>query len=223
MKNKIVIVNSNPIHKRIVEKCKADFKAITILEQKKLTPEFLKKIKPHYIFFLHWSYIIPKEIWSKHNCIVFHMTDLPFGRGGSPLQNLVTRKYSETKISALKVEAGIDTGKIYLKKKLSLLGTAEEIFLRVGDILYNMIHEIILYKMEPKSQKGKVTLFKRRAPKESNISDLSDLNSVFDFIRMLDADGYPKAFIETAHLRFEFSRASLKVNGIIADVKITTK
>jgi len=44
------------------------------------------------------------------------MTDLPFGRGGSPLQNLIERGIKKTKISAIKVDGGIDTGDIFFKR-----------------------------------------------------------------------------------------------------------
>lgn len=47
--------------------------------------------QPDYIFLPHWSYIIPREITDNWECVVFHMTDLPYGRGGSPLQNLIVR------------------------------------------------------------------------------------------------------------------------------------
>ena len=39
---------------------------------------------------------------------------------------------------------------------------------------------------------------------------LRRLVQVNDFIRMLDAEGYPHAFIETPRLRFEFTRAQLQ-------------
>ena len=39
---------------------------------------------------------------------------------------------------------------------------------------------------------------------------------------MLDGEGYPKAFIEKDGFRYEFTRASLKQNEVIADVKITS-
>ena len=40
---------------------------------------------------------------------------------------------------------------------------------------------------------------------------------------MLDGEGYQKAFIETEHFKVEFSRASRKPEGIIADAKIFLK
>lgn len=219
----IVVANSNPIHKNIEQKCVNELGATLITVREDLSTQTLKRVNPEYVFFLHWSLIIPKEIWSKYKCIVFHMTDLPYGRGGSPLQNLIVRNHSETKISALLVDEGLDTGKIFLKRGLSLYGTAEEIFLRAGIVMYEMIVEIISNPIIPKAQEGKAEVFKRRTPTESNISNLTELAEVYNFIRMLDSKGYPKAYIETEFFKFEFSRASLKSDGILADVKIIKK
>ena len=152
------------------------------------------------------------------------MTDLPYGRGGSPLQNLIVRGHKETKISAIKVCKDLDAGDIYLKKDLPLYGTAEEIFMRSSSVSVRMIEEIITKNLKPVPQEGKPVVFKRRKPEESNIVDISDLEKMYDYIRMLDAEGYPKAFLETDAFRFEFSRASLKADkSIIADVRITKK
>ena len=68
-----------------------------------------------------------------------------------------------------------------------------------------------------------ITTFKRRKPEESNIENLKTLDQIYDYIRMLDGEGYPKAFIETEHFKVEFSRTSLKQDGIIADAKIILK
>ena len=184
----------------------------------------VKMIHPDWIFVPHWSYKIPSEIFQNYNCVVFHMTDLPFGRGGSPLQNLIVRGYTETKITALKVNEGTDTGDIYLKNDLALYGTAEEIFLRASDVIESMIIEIMDNNIVPVPQKGDITYFKRRTPNESDVSQIETMGKVYDYIRMLDAEGYPKAFVEVGNLRIEFSRASLKSdNSIIADVRITEK
>ena len=109
-----------------------------------LTYEYLNNINPEYVFFPHWSYIIPEKIYNNFNCIIFHMTDLPFGRGGSPLQNLISRGIYQTKISAIKCCEVIDGGDIYLKKDFDISeGSAEEIYQRAGYIISKMIDEII--------------------------------------------------------------------------------
>jgi len=188
-----------------------------------LNPVYIQNLDPSYIFFPHWSYKIPTDIYENYECVVFHMTDLPFGRGGSPLQNLISRGIFETKISALRCVEALDAGPIYLKRPLSLYGNAEEIYLRASDIISDMIKVIIKNELQPIEQNGEVTYFKRRKAHESNIEQLDSLQKVFDYIRMLDAEGYPLAFLETDFLKLEFSRASIKKDHITADVKITVK
>ncbi|TQI70413.1 methionyl-tRNA formyltransferase [Gramella sp. Hel_I_59] len=205
-------------------KLKIDQNWILIDNKKDFKVEKLKKIKPDKIFIPHWSYIIPSEIFDYFDCVVFHMTDLPYGRGGSPLQNLIARGHSSTKISALKVTKGIDTGDVYLKKELSLYGSAEEIFIRSTKIIFSMVEEIITGNLEPSPQKGEVVQFKRRKPAEGDISKLKSLSEVFDYIRMLDAEGYPNAFLDIGNFRLEFSRANYKSSdSVLADVRISEK
>lgn len=187
------------------------------------TLDKIRKLCPRYIFLPHWSYIIPSDIYDNFECVVFHMTDLPFGRGGSPLQNLIASGIYETKISALRCEKNIDAGPVYLKENLSLYGDAEEIYLRAGKIIEKMIAEIALNNPQPSPQEGDIACFERRRPSDGDISSLRNLDEVFDYIRMLDADGYPKAFLETRNLRFEFQRSSLKHGKVIADVCITVR
>jgi len=200
-----------------------DMQVVLIDKTEDLTYEKLKEINPRYVFFPHWSYIIPSEIHDNFECVIFHMTDVPFGRGGSPLQNLISRGIYETKITALKCQSGIDAGPIYMKKPFSLYGNAEEIYLRASRVVGEMISEIIKNEPDPTEQQGEIVCFSRRSPNESDIGSLTELEKVFDYIRMLDADGYPKAFLETDRFRFEFQRPSFKFNRIIADVIITQK
>ena len=196
---------------------------VLINKKEELTFDRLKELQPRYVFFPHWSYIIPEEIFQNFECIIFHMTDVPFGRGGSPLQNLIARGIYETKVTALRCEAELDAGPVYMKHHLSLHGTAEEIYLRAAEIIETLISEMVLHEPEPIPQQGEVVCFPRRKPHESNISKIADLEQAFDYIRMLDAEGYPKAFIETDTLRFEFQRPSLRQGKIVADVIITKK
>ena len=141
------------------------------------------------------------------------MTDLPYGRGGSPLQNLIIKEKERTKISAIKVQSGIDTGDIYLKHDLDLSGSAKEIFERSSIIIYNMITDILTKKPIPFPQSGEVTIFKRRKSSQSSIMNLSNINQLYDYIRMLDCEGYPKAFIETSNMKYEFTNAKFDINN----------
>jgi len=175
-----------------------------------------------YIFFLHWSHIVPDEIIKNYECVCFHMTDVPFGRGGSPLQNLIVRGYRDTKLTALLMKSEIDAGPVYLKRELSLEGSsAEEIYMRAESVSCEMILEIIETELKPIEQSGEVTIFKRRRPEDSRIEGDKSLLEVHDFIRMLDASGYPNAYLEFGGLRMEFSRSTLYNSEVKTEVSIT--
>lgn len=197
---------------------------VRIIEKQSLTKSYLGQLNPDWVFIPHWSHIISKDVYSNYRCIVFHMTDLPFGRGGSPLQNLIIRSYETTVVSAIRVSKGIDEGPLYLKKPLSLCGTAEEIFIRSAKVIGEMIEEIVENNPEPVSQSGEPVVFTRRKPTESKIAELSTVEQVYNYIRMLDCEGYPHAFLEVGEFRFEFTRASLKSDtSVVADVRIFKK
>ncbi|PZT48796.1 methionyl-tRNA formyltransferase [Helicobacter valdiviensis] len=198
-----------------------------ITEQQNLTLQNLQKINPKYIFFPHWSYKIQPEIYNNFSCIVFHMSDLPYGRGGSPLQNLITRGIKHTKISALEVNDVLDGGDIYLKSDLDISkGSAKKIYKKASKIIFfDMISYIVKNNPTPTSQVGKIEIFKRRKREESNIITLTNknLNSIYDFIRMLDAPTYPRAFIELDNFKIEFSNAKKNKKTISGRFKIYEK
>ena len=192
-----------------------------ITTRRQLTSAQLQAIRPRSIFFLHWSWKVPDEIVDNYECICFHMTDVPFGRGGSPLQNLIIRGHHKTKLSALRMVHELDAGPVYMKEELSLDGSAGEIYLRATRLSAQMIGRIIREHPEPVPQAGNVVVFKRRKPEESLIATPANLESLYDFIRMLDAEGYPKAFVVWHGFRLEFSRAVLYNDRIETAVTIT--
>ena len=71
--------------------------------------------------------------------------------------------------------------------------------------------------MIPIPQKGKSQSFKR---KTENKIQLDNIESIYDQIRMLDGEGYPKSYIEVEGFRFEFRNSQLNNNEIESLVKI---
>jgi methionyl-tRNA formyltransferase len=163
-----IIASSKPYYRelpsRLTEQTGAEF--IYVESPGQLDTEFLKKVAPRYIFFPHWSYRIPSEIWQLYECVIFHMTDLPYGRGGSPLQNLIVRGHESTVISALRCADGLDSGPIYLKVPLSLAGSAGEIFQRAAQAIEQMILRIVHTEPSPVPQTGEPVVFARRKPEQ---------------------------------------------------------
>ena len=218
MKN-IVIASPHSLHDQLEIELGVIFTVTRIKSREALTAEYLKALNPSYVFFPHWSWIIPDEILTDFQCVIFHMTDLPYGRGGSPLQNLIVRGKKATVISAIKCVKELDAGPIYLKMPLTLDGTAKEILDRASTVIQQMIFKIVEGCGELKDQLGDVVSFKRRVSDDGDLSHLETTNQIYDYIRMLDADNYPCAFIEIDNFRLEFTSAKHVGETVEAVVK----
>ena len=195
---------------------------IFINKKELLTLKKIKKINPKIIFFPHWHWKVSEEILNNYKCIGFHETPLPYGRGGSPIQNMIIRGHKETQICAIKMTKRIDKGPVYKRVKVSLQGSGNQIFERIYEKIFHLIKIFLIKLPKPKAQFGRSVIFKRRKPEESNIHNFNEIKKLYDHIRMLDIDkrNFPKAFIKTKNFILQFSHARLKNKEIICKVKI---
>ena len=192
-----------------------------ICEQSEISLENVRALNPRFVFFPHWSWQVPREILDEFECVCFHMTDVPFGRGGSPLQNLILSGCESTQVSALRMVDEMDAGPVYLKRPLSLEGRAVDIYERLAEIVFEMVVEIIQTEPKPVAQTGAPVLFQRRSPNESELPQSASERALYDHIRMVDAPTYPLAFINWGDWRIEFSEAELdEVKGVSSRVTI---
>ena len=91
--------------------------------KEELTESYLEELEPEYVFFPHWNWIVPSNIHTQFRCVVFHTAPLPYGRGGSPIQNLIMRGFESTPVSAIQMSDELDAGPIYCQRTISLGGT----------------------------------------------------------------------------------------------------
>ena len=207
---------------RLETRVGAPFHLVTSREE--LTAERLTELAPRYVFLPHWSHIVPPSVFEAFECVIFHMTDVPFGRGGSPLQNLIARGHTETKLTALRCVAELDAGPVYAKRPLSLHGCAEEIYLRAGRLVEELIAEIAAAEPDPQPQRGEPVVFPRRKPAESDLAVQRDLDG-----RPSTTSGCstrtdtPGRFLDVGPLRLTFSRAARRDGRVVADVEITQR
>lgn len=222
MAGRIVIATPHARYDALARRLAArpGLEVVRIAGRAELTAERLAAVAPDFVFFPHWSWRIPPEVYERFECVVFHMTDLPFGRGGTPLQNLILRGLAETRLSALKCVEEVDAGPIYLKRPLSLSGSAEEIYARAGELMEEMIVTIVDERPEPAEQRGEVTAFTRLGPESGNLAGVETIEAAYDRIRMLDAEGYPRAHLQCGALRLEFGNARLDGDALEAEVRI---
>ena len=148
------------------------------------------------------------------------MTKLPFGRGGSPLQNLILLDKKTTYLTSFMMTNVMDAGPVYYRNKLNLDGSADQIYKKATVLSLKMIKKILKTKKKPRKQTGKISFFKRRTPSQSEIINIKSLNKLYNFIRMLDAPKYPKAFIMMNSYKITFSNAKFDKKILLSDVTI---
>ena len=205
-------------HSRSKEFKKIRFVEITKKED--LNIKNLKKINPKYIFFLHWNFKVSSKIYEKFNCIVFHTAPLPYGRGGSPIQNLILRKIRKTPVCAIKMSNVLDGGPIYDSLDITLDGNIEQIFKRIARCVEKLILKIYKLNPIPRPQKGKILSFKRLTYANNELLGAYSLSELYDRIRMVDGAGYQKAYMKFGDYKIEFSESQIVNDELMAKVRI---
>ena len=175
----------------------------------------IKNINPDYILFYGWSWFINKKIFAKYNCFMLHPSPLPKFRGGSPIQNQIIRGKKISAVTIFKINKIIDGGDIYFQKKFSLNGTLHQIFERIVKLGIEGTKKILSQKKirVKKQNHSKSTYFRRRSPKESEITMHEIKNKSAEYIlskiRMLD-DPYPNAFIKVKNKKILIKKATIE-------------
>jgi len=178
------------------------------------------------VFFFHWSFIVPEIIFSNYECIVIHTANLPNGRGGSPIQNQISDNVVHSHVNALRMTGDLDGGDIYCRKPITLQGTLNDIWHVIAISSFDLIKSIVDLDIKCQPQaKPTSESYKRRKDNKIPFEQDANLRQIYDFIRMLDGNNYPKSYVELGAFRLEFSRASycLDTSKILCDVKISKK
>ncbi len=112
----------------------------------------LKAAKPDVIVVASYGQILKQDILSipKFGLINIHASLLPELRGASPIQNALLQGKTETGVTIIKMDEGVDTGPIIAQEKIKILEheKADELLKRVGKIgaklLLKQDHQFVL-------------------------------------------------------------------------------
>jgi len=152
-------------------------------------------------FYLSCEKIVPKKILelNNHNLVV-HESDLPKGKGWSPLTWQILEGKTIIPIVLFEAVEKVDSGDIYLR---------DEIVIEETDLLCDIKHkqgmktkELVLkfVEMYPNikgiKQKGEETFYRRRTPDDSKIDLDKSINSQFNLLRVVDNERYPAFFVK---------------------------
>lgn len=154
------------------------------------------------LFLLGCVKIFKKLELNKHN-IVVHESDLPKGKGWSPLTWQILEGKNEIPITLFEAVEDIDAGPYYLKDKIVFEGheLIDELREKQGSKTVEMCLRFIneYDKIEPFKQEGKSTFYKKRTPSDSEIDLNKSIKDQFNLLRVVDNEKYPAFFYKNGY------------------------
>ena len=130
--------------------------------------------------------------------IVIHESQLPKGRGWSPLTWHVIEGKNEIPITLFEASNEIDSGNIYLTSSIKLDGTelVDDLREKQGSETNSLIVRFIdnLNDLQPISQSGEPTYYRKRSKNDSEIDIFKLIRDQFNLLRVCDNERYPAFF-----------------------------
>jgi methionyl-tRNA formyltransferase len=157
-------------------------------------------------FFLGCTKVVNADILLKNKKnFVIHESELPKGKGFSPLSWQILEGKNEIPIQLLEAVDIVDSGSIYLEDKIILVGNEllSEIKHLQGILTKKMVLEFInrYPNIEGKKQSGESSYYRRRTPKDSALDLNKTLLEQFNLLRIVDNEKYP-AFFEQDRYKY---------------------
>lgn len=155
-------------------------------------------------FFLGCVKIAPPSLLalSGRNLVV-HASDLPKGRGFSPLSWLTLEGEKEIPVCLIDAGKDVDSGDIIYKDKITFEG--HELLDEMQDVLGNKQVELCLRFIseaplpDGRPQEGEPDFYARRSPKDSRLDPDQNIRSQFNLLRIVDNEKYPAFFELNGH------------------------
>lgn len=152
-------------------------------------------------FLLSCERKVPKSVLerSRHN-IVVHASDLPEGKGMSPLSWQILEGKNLIPLTLFEAIEAIDAGPFYLKENVSFSGNEllDEMRLALGNKIVEMCTRFvreypqIIGKAQP--QIGPETFYPRRRQEDSRLDAEKTIAAQFNLLRIADNERYPAFF-----------------------------
>lgn len=142
------------------------------------------------LFLVSCTHYIRKELRDKYRRVwVLHESDLPKGRGWSPLAWQILEGRNEIPVSILEAEETIDAGKILAKDILVLQG--HELADEIQEKLFRVKSRLMDYALDNKEphlteQRGPVSYYPKRVPDDSRLDPKVSLAEQFDLLRICE-------------------------------------
>ena len=140
------------------------------------------------------------------NNIVIHASDLPLGKGFSPLQWQILEGKNKIILTLFEVVRDVDAGPYYFKSTLEYDGT--EMLSELRDKMARKINSMALkfineyFSMKQIKQSGIESFYPRRKKQDDEVDPQKSIVELFNQFRIADNENYPLFF---EHLGEEYS------------------
>jgi methionyl-tRNA formyltransferase len=131
--------------------------------------------------------------------LVIHASDLPHGRGWSPLIWQILEGRQNITVSLLEAQAGVDSGDIWKQQKIYIEKT--DLFEDINRKLFGAEIELMQYAVDnfgsiiPQKQDSREpTYYPKRSPKDSELDPDKTIAENFNLLRVCDPERYPAYF-----------------------------
>ncbi len=159
-------------------------------------------------FYLSYGRIVGADLRARHgNNLVVHESDLPAGRGWSPLTWQVLQGARHIVVSLIEAAAAVDAGSIYGQTTIELSGDelVDDLRQKQAAATFGLCAEFIAdypaVLQRARGQRGNPSYFPRRTPADSRIDIDLPLRDLFNLLRVCDNTRYP-AWFEHAGARY---------------------
>lgn len=151
----------------------------------------LYEIRPEFIIVVAYGKMLPRNILDipLSGCINLHASLLPKYRGAAPIQWAIIRGEVETGVTTMLMDEGLDTGPIFLKKKLRIEDedNAESLSQKLSKIgaslLIETINGIREGILKPVPQEGEPSYAPPLKKENGNIDWEKSAKEIFNLIR----------------------------------------
>jgi UDP-2,4-diacetamido-2,4,6-trideoxy-beta-L-altropyranose hydrolase len=165
------------------------------------THEQLEVPSGDFCFLLGCSQIVPPTTLARfRNTLVVHESDLPHGRGWSPMTWQILQGASRIPVTLIEATGQVDAGPIYAQEWVTFEGheLIGELRAAIGraaiDLCARFVSEYPTILDHATPQNGEATFYARRTPSDSRLDTGRTLASQFDLLRVVDALRYPGFF-----------------------------
>ncbi|MCX6938288.1 MAG: UDP-2,4-diacetamido-2,4,6-trideoxy-beta-L-altropyranose hydrolase [Verrucomicrobia bacterium] len=159
-------------------------------------------------FFLSLSRIVSPALLAGHaHNLVVHESDLPAGRGWSPLTWQILEGKTVIPVCLLEAAAGVDEGEVYARTNLEFAGgeLLPELHRAQAGATFALIRGFLSAyragRVEGRAQEGAAGYYPRRRPADSRLDPQKTLAEQFNLLRVVDNERYP-AFFELHGRRY---------------------